>query len=497
MAKVSEFETANYNYSSNTKQRFSNEANIHYTYPGIDRLLENTGDLSKMIQHHSEVQRPRLSELREYYKGNNSTILQQNRRKEEHLADHRATHNFAKYVSQFIQGYMVGVPLKTSYPEDEIDEKLREINRTNDADEHNSDLVLDQSIYGRAYELVYRNKQDEIRFVALDVLESFVIYDDTVERNPIAGVRYIDSPFRDDITVYLYTDDRRIEYSMGNDYKLTVGDEEPHFFEGVPIIEYENNKYRQGDFEDVLNLIDLYDSAQSDTANYMQDFNDAMLKIVGNLDIDVETAKEMKEHNILLLQTEPNAEGRNSQADADYIYKQYDVSGTEAYKDRVFNNILLFTSIPNLLDEEGTPAQSGEAIKMKLFALSQIRATKERLFKRSLRDRYRLISNIMETASEGSLDVNEITITFTENLPSAIDKELQWFGSLGGELSQETLLSLLSFVDNPQEEIEKIEAEKQERNVFLDTYGFASTFQETEVTEDGENEQEEPGILER
>lgn len=75
--------------------------------------------------------------------------MKENRRKEEHQADHRATHNFAKYVSQFIQGYMVGVPLKTTYPDETIDEQLKEINRLNDADEHNSDLVLHLSIYGR------------------------------------------------------------------------------------------------------------------------------------------------------------------------------------------------------------------------------------------------------------------------------------------------------------------------------------------------------------
>src|SRR5690625_4334969 len=157
-------------------------------------------------------------------------------------------------------------------------------------------------------------------------------------------------------------------------------------------------------------------------------------------------------------------EGRAGQADADYIYKQYDVQGTEAYKDRVFNNILLFTSIPNLLDDkQGVNHQSGEAIKMKLFALEQKRATKERLFKKSLRDRYRLISNISSIAAEGEFDVNELTITFAENLPSAVDKEMEWFSKMGGELSQKTMLSQLSFVDNPDEEMEQIEEEDELR----------------------------------
>lgn len=466
MLKVNEFETATTNYSSGTKQRFSDEANIHYTYSSADELIDKVDDLSKMIQHHMEHQRPRLKVLQDYYKGNNSAILKQKRRREEHLADHRAAHNFAKYVSQFIQGYMVGVPLKTTYSKDDgINDRLRDMNRENDADEHNSDLVLDQSIYGRAYELLYRSNDDQTRFTVINTLETFVVYDDTVEMNPIAGIRYIESIFKsDDVMVYVYTEGQKITYKMDSAFKLTLKDEGEHFFEGVPIIEYQNNKFRQGDYEDVLSLIDLYDASQSDTANYMTDFNDAMLKIVGNLEIDVEQAKKMKENNILMLQTEPDSEGRHSQADANYIYKQYDVAGTEAYKDRVLNNILLFTNIPNLLDDKVNGNQSGEAIKMKLFGLSQKRATKERLFKKSLRDRYRLINNIMTTASEGGFDVNDITIVFTENLPKAIDKELEWFAKLGGRISDETLLSLLSFVDNPQEELERIEKENPQNN---------------------------------
>src|SRR5699024_10393040 len=187
-----------------------------------------------------------------------------------------------------------------------------------------------------------------------------------------------------------------------------------------------------------------------------------MLKIVGNLDIDVDEAEAMKKSNILMLQTETVGDSHTPNADAEYIYKQYDVSGTEAYKDRIFNNILLFTSIPNLLDEEGTTAQSGEALKMKLFALSQKRATKERLFKKSLRSRYRLIKNIMNRASEGNFDVNDINITFTENLPSMVEKELEWFTKAGGVISNKTLLSNLSFVENPEEEEERIKEEESE-----------------------------------
>lgn len=489
MAKVNEFETATYKYDKPAKQRFSDEARLHYRYSSAEDLENKTEVLGQFIQHHQEHQKPRLMTLRNYYEGNNDNILRNNRRKEENQSDHRAIHAYAEYISGFMQGYMVGIPLKTTYPKKEIDEKLREINRTNDADEHNSDLVLDQSIYGRAYELLYRNKDDDIRFAVSDVMETFVIYDDTVELNPIAGVRYIYNRFKETTTVYFYTANKIIIYDMGSDFKLKESDRKDHSFKGIPIIEYENNKSRMGDFERVLSLIDLYDEAQSDTANYMSDLNDAMLAIFGRLDLEgygdetpLEIMQMMKKANLFHFEPPVDAEGREGRADAKYLYKQYDVQGTEAYKDRVKNDIHMFTHTPNTDDEKFAGNQSGEALKYKLFGLELKRSTKERMFKKALRNRYRLINNIMTIAREGEFNVNDITITFTPNLPKSIKDEIEAFVKLGGELSDETKLSLLSIVENVTEEMDRIKAESPLRGSV--NYGFPTS--QEEVTTDGE-----------
>src|SRR5699024_5194542 len=285
-----------------SKKRFSDESNIHYRYQNSDMLLENTDELLKMITHHRDEQVPRLKVLEDYYLSNNTTILEEERRKEEHHADHRASHPFASFISNFIKGYMMGKPLKTTYPEsDEIEQYIQDINVLNDADAHNSELALNQSIFGRAYELLYRT--DDTHFIEIDPKETFVIYDDTVECNPIGAVRYLKSVVDDElINVFFYTNQKEYRFQAKDALdELKLVEEKEHFFGGVPIIEYENNKYRQGDFEKVLNLIDLYDSAQSDTANYMTDLNDAMLKIVGSVELDVDEAQKQKEANIILL----------------------------------------------------------------------------------------------------------------------------------------------------------------------------------------------------
>ena len=112
---------------------------------------------------------------------------------------------------------------------------------------------------------------------------------------------------------------------------------------------------RMGGYEDVIPLIDLYDAAQSDTANYMTDFNEATLVISGDLDLgkySVDDYVKMKRNNLLLLRNGINPDGSRSETSAGYIYKEYDVNGTEAYKDRLQSDIHKISFVPDLADKE-------------------------------------------------------------------------------------------------------------------------------------------------
>lgn len=52
-----------------------------------------------------------------------------------------------------------------------------------------------------------------------------------------------------------------------------------HYWNDVPFCEYVNNRERIGDFEGVLSEIDAYNRVQSNTANYFQYNDDAILKV--------------------------------------------------------------------------------------------------------------------------------------------------------------------------------------------------------------------------
>lgn len=476
MDKVNEFEHGVDSGNSGVNVNFVSfpvESNIHYRYSSADDLLAKPEDLAAMIQHHHEKQVPRLSVLDDYYKAKNTNIMQNTRRKEKGKADHRSAHNFGKIITQFDVGYNTGVPIKVEFDNDEKkQEAIKTFDLINDVEGLNSELWLDMDKYGRAYELQIRSRDDEDRVFLSNVFETFVIYDTTIERKPIMGVRYFNAGFSEDgqsaeFKTIAYTSSKVItfEKTSFNAVELKIEKEEEHKYKEVPIIEHSSNRFRQGVYEDILSLIDLYDSAQSDTANYMTDLNDALLVISGDIEaagITTDDAIKQKDANMLLLESGVDALGNKTSVSAGYIYKQYDVNGSEAYKDRVRKDIHNIASVPDLTDESFGGVKSGEAMKYKLFGFEQMTATKQRLFKKGLMNRYRLLFNLKNNIKEvDNSNLEGIQIKFTPNLPKAIANELKMLTEAGVEFSQETLLGIASFIQSAKDEMERVEKEKK------------------------------------
>lgn len=474
MLKVSEFErgidrndSVNENFID-----FSVESNLHYRYSTAEDLLKDKKTLSAMIEDHYTNQVPRLEVLDDYYKAKNTNIMTNRRRKEKDKADHRSAHNYGKVLTTFDVGYSTGNPIKIMIDDEKEQTAIDEFNTNNDIDGLNSELWLDMDKYGRAYEIQYRDEEGNDCLSLSNVFETFVVYDTTIKREPILAVRYPKSRFSKNadktfIKPIVYTKDEVVMFKETTlqSIKLVEEDRKRHSYKEVQVTEYSPNRFRLGLYEDVLSLIDLYDSAQSDTANYMTDLNEAMLVISGDLEssgMTTDDAIKQKDANILLLESGTDVMGNKTQLSANYIYKQYDVAGAEAYKDRVRKDIHEIAMIPDLNDEQFSGTQSGEAMKYKLFGFKQMTATKERLFKKGLMRRYRLLFNLKFSLSElTNADLEGMQITFTPNVPKAVLEELKAIIDSGADVSQETMLSLTSFIENPAKELEKIQEEQQ------------------------------------
>lgn len=450
---------------------FDKRANTHFVYDDIAALLDTVRgrkDLEKMLETFFTYQVERLDILESYAHGKNSGIRSGDRRIEKNKADYRISHNFGGYISRFATSYMISKPVTITYSGSEDDEgtddldDVKEINRINDLDATNYELAFDASVYGRAFEFHYRRKDktDDL-IVRINPQEMFVIRDKTVEKKIIGAVHC--PVFDGEIELTIYTDTDIYKFPTVDSTNIKVGNatKVKNPYGRVQVVEWWNNRYREGDFEKEMSIIDAYDSAQSDTANYMSDLNDALLILTGDIPYSIGKLKEMKDANILALETGMTASGGQTTADAKYIYKQYDVQGAEAYKERLLNDMFLLSGIVKISDENfGT--QSGVALKYKLFGLQQLKETKTTFFRRALRQRYSIIQDMRAKNGGEKIDANMLEFTFHENLPEDVWTEIKTYIEVGGELSQETLRENSSFTTN-KKEVERLEAEDNSR----------------------------------
>ena len=448
--------------------RFDSASNEPFRYSSSEALLETAEGkkaLKDMLTVFFESQKKRLRILSSYAKGENHSILYGKRRLDKEKADYRVRHRWGGYISSFATSYVIGNPVTVGVMEGGSKEQLqtiKDIEWQNDINALNNDLAFDASVYGRAYEYHFRDRDNMDRVVLISPLEMFVIRDLTVEQNIIGAVHL--PVYNGKVNMTFYTNDQVITYKpfSSNAPALVVDEITKHNYNDIPVVEWWNNRYRMGDYESEISLIDAYDASESDTANYMSDLNDAMLLIKGDLEAIGATADnvaKMKDANTLLLQTGISATGQQTTADAGYIYKQYDVQGTEAYKNRLANDIHRFSRIPNLDDDRFNSTQSGIALLYKMIGLEQVRKDKETYFTKALRRRYELISNIHKAVNGPNIEANKLTFTFHPNIPQDVWTEIKAYIEAGGEVSQETLLNNASFTDY-ETEVDRIKKEE-------------------------------------
>ena len=311
-----------------------------------------------IAEHIAEV--PRLQKLYDYYVGKHAIL---NRAKSNsYCANEKAVFNYAKTIVDSIVGYAFGQPISYTNLTDEIAEHLVLI----DEDSHNTELATDMAIFGRAYELIYMD--DELTnkpmpyLATLSPLNTFVVYDNTIRKAPLFAVTY---SANEDIegnvvnyTVLVYTEDMILTFLAKdiNDAKLQLISEEVHMFQGVPIIELSNNKQQEGDYEQVIGLIDLYNILMNDRVNDKEQLVDSLLVVKGmSLGDDEEevssTVQWIRDSRILELE--------QGDSDAKYLVKSMNETDIEVLKKAIVEDIHKFSHVPNMADENFVGNSSG------------------------------------------------------------------------------------------------------------------------------------------
>ncbi|WP_195922006.1 phage portal protein [Lactobacillus crispatus] len=368
--------------------------------------------------------------------------------------------NSAKYIVDTYNGYFLGIPPKISLDKSEDNDKLQTwLNHVSFADKLN-EISKQVDIYGRSIGFLYQNENAETGFTYLSPTKAFIIYDDTVERNPLAFVRY---EYYDNENEYQARG--KIYYSkLVYDFNSTNLDENPspNPYQMIPAVEFYENEERQGVFDPVRTLIDAYDKALSQKADQVEYFDNAYLAMMG---IHLPTDKngnpilDIRKNRFLYL---PNLDPQ-SNPDVKFIAKPDGDQMQENYLNRLDNLIYQISMIPNMKDQEFSGNASGVALEYKLLPMRNKSNNKERKFTKSLRALFRAVFSTGQVISQSGKDSwEDLQFQFTRNIPKDIAGSISAAKQAEGMISKRTQLSLLPFINDPDNELEQVDKEKQE-----------------------------------
>lgn len=412
--------------------------------------------LKEFINKH-RLRIPRYEKLINMYKGDQKILHED--KKEMGKPDNRLVVNFAKYIVDTLNGYFIGNPVKTIHPDKVVADKMKLIAKRNSQNDNNAELSKRCSIYGHAYEFLYMDEESETRITYLDPQQAFVIYDDTIAQEPLYGVHVLtDSEGKTYGTIY--SKHSEIDFYTNEESELVIDEStvREHYFGDVPLIEYIENEERQSAFENVETLINAYNKALSEKANDVDYFADAYLSILG-VELDEDTIKQIRDNRVINLKS-----GDTDKIVLEFLDKPNADTTQENLIDRLETLIFQISMVSNINDESfGT--NTGIALKFKLQSMENITLMKERKFNNGMVRRFKMMFNIPTNFNVGKESYLDIDYVFSRNVPNDLIDEAQAAEKLAGITSKRTQLSVLSVVDNVQDELDELEKERAQDEI--------------------------------
>ena len=423
-------------------------------------------DYHSRFEDYRQNELARLQMLFDYYNSNHAILRKRNRTVNK--ADAKVVSGYASYISTIATAYFLGKPISYKADENTQDyDRLSEYLATEEEQKNNFELALNASIFGKAYELLYINNAQELKSKCLDTRDVFVIKDNTIDRNIVGAVRFgINHIETNKIEVTLEVYDEKMvstyQYMVTSNYEAkdltnarNLVSRRLHGFNGVPIIEFSNNKNQKGDFENVITYIDAYDTAVSTSVDDLTDFSDAYLVLKNLGGTNPDDIQRLKDDKVFMVQGD---------GDAKWLIKDVNDTYSQNVKDRINDDIHKFSFTPDMGDEKFSGNTSGVALEFKLLPLEQLGSQKEMYFKDAINKRLQLIIDYLGL----KIKPTDIQKVFTRNLPRNLKEISEIMKNLKGLISDETLISLFPQVEDAKSELEKMKNEAEENNIYND-----------------------------
>lgn len=449
---------------------------------------DSIGELShlnivELIQEHKVKKVPKYKELFDLYIGKQGILdrkVGENKPNNKLMADY-----YGKLIDTEV-GYFLGHPIVFNSDESIALDTLGTILVNNEFDDLIIELGKEMGIKGISYLMVYQDEESETKLCKVAPEQVIVVNSKRGVNEVGVVIRFYEEEeitkdgSRDYITYVEVYDKKEIAYFKMDGCVLIpdVRFNAPlvkHIYNIVPIIPCKNNEEELGSYEKIITLVEAYSKLLSDTSNEHEAYRNAYM-VLKNMTIDKDGEDKLRKGGIIEL---------FDNGEAYFLQKPILDGAITAHLDRLSKDIHKFSDIPDMTDENFAGNLSGVAIRFKLLGLENKCIIKERKLTKSIRQLIRGLNNVLEVVCGEVIDVTKLQIVFNRNLPNNLMEIVDSVVKLDGIVDKETLLSLLPFIESPEEVIEKLKVEQ-------DTY--AQDLQDYEnkmFKEDEEIEEEE------
>lgn len=416
-----------------------------------------------LLNLHQQIVSARFNVLDNYYQGKHDILLRTI--EDATKPNNKPVTNFCSYITDTLTGFFVGKPVSYTSIDKEYLGILSEIFKDNDEQAENHDLGHKASIKGQSFELVYMDEAGDTCFDCLDTDGVIMIYDTTIKNTPCMALRYYtvhNYVTSDDTTkIDIYTRTNAYHYTKGE--SLVLDSSEEHYFGIVPIVEYANNRYRRGDFENIIPLNDMYNKNNADISNDIEYFSNAYL-VLENMDgTETEDITKINENRVIL--TSENGK-------AYFLTKQLNDAVVQNHRNNLSEDIHKIAYVPDLSKEINSNV-SGSALKTKMFTTADIIVNKERKFKKSLETRIKLITTMLNLKGykKNGVDIKthdynykDIVINFHRNMPVGLYETADDISKMSTVVTKKTLLTEIG-IEDVQAELDQLD---NEQNAMVD-----------------------------
>ena len=454
--------------------------------------------LNDLVDAHTRKIAPRYRKYQNLYEGKHKILNK--KPKDKNKPNNRLVNDFFGQTIDNTVGYFLGNPVILNYTEPkekkpavevepvDVGVDMEELEDTavqdfidylmidNDMEDVIIEWGKEAMIKGLSHLLVYQNEESKTKVMRLSPEDVILVYKNSSTKELQYAIRLYDIDTEDTDKTTHYAE----VYSVGKmelfksvetstapqrgkgrefaSYEFV--DEENIIYERIPIITMYNNEEQMSDLEKIKTLVEDYDKVLSDVSDEFSVFRNAYL-MLKNMIVGEDGKKQLKEEGIIEVM---------ENGDVKFVTKQIQTEALENHLNRLEKNIYKFSQVPDLSDENFAGNLSGIAIRFKLFGLETKCIIKERKMEKAIRDLVRVLAVPLRVLTGHEVDVINLKVEFTRNVPNNLTEIVDTVTKLDGKVDKETLLSLLPFIDNPKDVLEKLEAESKKQKENTDPY---------------------------